>query len=119
MEGFLLFTARFFEESGVESARQQVAHFICFHLPAQVGERDGGVATELPDNLSARPARRRQCFGIGHDGDPLKMLFAFRKCFPDGDALGAHSQAEARALDIAARENLAVVSFNCRADAEV
>src|SRR2546421_246821 len=95
-----------FQELRVEGTRKEVAHLQSFCVAAKVCEHHGDVAAELPDELAARAAGRRQTLRVGDDGDCAEASRAFRNCLPDSDALGAHRQLVGRALDVAARVDL-------------
>src|ERR1043166_2517564 len=56
-----------FQESGVERARQKIGDVKRLALTIQVCEYDRRAARKLPDDLAARAARWRQCFGIGNN----------------------------------------------------
>jgi hypothetical protein len=57
----------------------------------QIYQREFGVAAELPEDLAAGAAWRREYVGIGGDGDAREFARAFRDCFEDGDSLCADS----------------------------
>src|SRR5215210_132491 len=97
---------------------EQLLHLERLGVAAQVGEDDRDVAAELPDDLAARAARRRQTLGVHDDAEALELALALRERLPDGDALGADGLLVGRALDVAAGVD-AAVGFERRADAEV
>src|SRR5207237_8336000 len=78
----LVSVARLFEEVRVEGTRQQVGHLQRLSFAAQVGERHGYVAAELPDDLATRTARRRQTFCIGGNRELLDFACSLRYPLP-------------------------------------
>ena len=46
-------------------------------LAMQVCEDDRRATRKLPDDLPARAARRRQCFGISNDGELRELPLPF------------------------------------------
>src|SRR5690242_10981444 len=85
----------------------------------RAAEHDLEIPGELPENLTARAARRRRHARIGHDGDPSKTAMPFRQCLEDRDAFSAERQAERGVLDIAAGDDDALGGLERRSDLEV
>src|SRR5262249_38653847 len=83
------------EKLCIEGSRKEVAHLDDLRFAFQVGEDDGNVAAEFPDDLPAYAARRRKFFGIGNDCYMFDFSFAFGDGFPDSDAFGANGKAVA------------------------
>ncbi len=86
--------------------------------PLEIGEDDLDVAAVLPQELAARPARRRRRAGVGDDRDPRERGLSFRQRLHQRDALGADGQAVGRVLDVAAGDEAPVGRFERRADLE-
>ena len=87
-------------------------------MASQVGQHDLDVAGELPENLTARAARRRRRLGVGHDRNAAKAAMALGERLEHRDALGAHRQAVGGVLDVAAGDDRAVGGFEGGADLE-
>jgi hypothetical protein len=85
----------------------------------QVRKHQFHIAAELPEDLAASAAGRRQRIGVGHHGHAPELARAFGDGFEDGHALGAEGQAVAGVLDIAAGVDAARGIFQCRADLEM
>src|ERR1041384_6363002 len=108
-----------FQKSGVKRARQKLGHVKLLALTVQVCEDDRGAARKLPDDLTTRTARRRQCFGVRDHGELRKLSFTFRQRLPDRDAFRANCQTITRTLDVTARVNLAAGGLHRSADLEI
>ena len=90
-----------------------------FGLAVQVGQHQFDIAAELPEDLPAGAAGRRQHVGIGGHRDAAELARAFGDGFEDGHALGAEGQAVGGVFDVAAGVDAAVDVFQRRADLEV
>ena len=89
------------EKPGVKRFRQQLPNVHDFALSFQVRERNLGVLTVLPDDLTAGATGRRQLFGV-HDDDQIgKVSFTFGQGFPNRHAFSTDGQAIARAFNVA------------------
>src|SRR5215470_10138368 len=75
--------------SGVKRLREERFHLNNFCLPFQVGENHRHVAAELPDELPACAARRRQRLRVGHHRDRVEPALALADRFENRYALGA------------------------------
>src|SRR5712671_4293346 len=71
------FAARFFQEPGIKRSRQQIEDMHFLSLSAQVCQDYRGVFGELPNNLPAGAAGRRQCLGVGGVFQISKVPLAF------------------------------------------
>jgi len=99
-----LFSLEFLQEARIKRPRQEVLDRHFFALSPQIRQDDLGVLSELPDDLPAIAARRRQLLSVSDDNQTGKVPLAFRQGFPDRHALSAHRQTVAGAFDIATRE---------------
>src|SRR6185437_7688953 len=77
------------------------------------------IPAELPQNLSAGAARRREFLCIRCDRDTPKFAGAFRKRLEHCYTFGAERQPEGRVLDVASREYSPVLIFESCADFEI
>src|SRR5712691_10458750 len=84
----------------------------------EVGEVDVEVAAELPEDLTARAARRRLPLGISDDRDAREDVVALGERLEHRDALRADRQTVGRVLDVAASEDGAVAGLERGADLE-
>src|SRR5579863_5112237 len=66
------------QKGRIKCPREQFFQPQSFALAARIQQRDFDVAAELPQDLTARPARRCERFGIGGDGDAPELARAFR-----------------------------------------
>lgn len=74
---------------------------------------------EFRHDLAAGPTWADRRVGIRHNGDATEVAMTSHNGGSDGHALGAHGEAEAEILDIAAGENRAVGALKGSADGEV
>src|SRR4051812_32949724 len=86
---------------------------------SEIREDDFEVASELPEDLPARTARRRRRFAVGDDLDASEQAVAFRDRLEHGDALGADGETVGGVLDVAAGDDGAVGGFERGADPEL
>ena len=100
------------QERSVEGAGEQRPESQGFGLSVQVCEHQFDVAAELPEDLAAGSAGRRQYVRIGDYGHSDEVAGAFRDGLEDGDAFGANGQAVGGVFDIAAGENAAGFIFD-------
>lgn len=98
------------EKPRVKRTWQQLLHCNCFLSTIEVGQNDGCILAELPNDLTASSAGRRQRFGVSNNGQLSKLSFAFGECFPDRDSLGTNRETITRALHIAAGVDLPAFS---------
>jgi len=89
------------QERSVEWARQQRACGFALNFALQIGERDGNIAAEFPNNLPARAARWSENFGVAYDGDGIEVALPLGNRLENSDSLGAQRQPERRVLDVA------------------
>src|ERR1019366_4938307 len=89
-----------------------------FTLAAQIYQHNFDVAAKLPQDLAARPARRRERLGIGGDRDAPELTRAFGNRLKHGHALRAECQSISRVLDIAAGMHSAARIFERGAHAK-
>ena len=107
------------EQASVERNRQQRAEAMTSRLVSEVRENDLQVPAELPQDLAARPARRRGRIRIGDDGDPREGAMALGQRFEHGHTFRANGQAVGRVLDVAAGDDRPVGALERGADPEV
>src|SRR5258708_7357891 len=103
----------------IEGLRQKGGHAIAFNFAIQVCEDYFRVAAEFPQDLAARPARRRERDGIRDDGYGVESAFALGNRFEDRDALGAQRQAVGGIFHVAAGENSSGFRAHRGAHAEI
>src|ERR1035437_3659487 len=77
----------------IERLWEQSRHSMHFDSPLQVCEDYFRIPAEFPDNLPARPARRRERLRVRHDSDGVESAFAFGDGLENRDAFGAQRQA--------------------------
>lgn len=102
----------------IEGAGENLVQRERFLLAGEVGEDQFRIGAKFPKDLAASAAGRRECAGIGDDGDTFQFGGAFGDGFEDGEALGADGEPVGGALDIAAGEHAAVFVFDGGADLE-
>ncbi len=85
----------------------------------EIREDDFEIPAELPQNLAAGAARRRQRRGVGDDRDAGEGAMALGNRLEHRDSLGADGQAIRGVFDVAARDDRAVGRFEGSADFEV
>ena len=102
----------------IEGLREKIFQSIGFGFAAQVDQHDFDVAAELPEDLAAGAAGRRESVGIGGHGHAAELADAFGDGFEDGHALGADGEAVSGVLDVAAGVDAAGGVFDGRADLE-
>src|SRR3989441_8399360 len=76
------------EEPSVERERKEILEAVRALRGFEICELDFEVAAELPENLTARAARRRRRIGVGDDRDAHERAMALWKCLGHRDALG-------------------------------
>lgn len=80
-----------------------------------VAEEDFDISAEVPQNLAARSARRRDACGIRGNGHAPELACSGGDGGKDGGALSAAGEAVARRLDVAAAKRPAVLALQRRA----
>src|SRR5664279_1980 len=85
----------------IEGLREKFFQVIGFGLALQVDQHEFHVSAELPENLPARSARRRQLGGIGGHGHPAEFADAFRNRLEHRHALGTKRESVGRVFDVA------------------
>src|SRR5262245_19769078 len=115
----LFLRAEFFQKARVNSPREEILDVNSFAISTNVHHYDIGMLGIFPDDLPASAARWCQHLCVDRDREVGEVPFTFRKRLPDGDALGAHGQAIARTLNIAAAVYLAGVSAHGSAHQEI
>src|SRR5580704_4666790 len=93
----------------IEWPRKQFLQTKCFGLTLQIYQRQLGIAAKLPQNLPARPTRRRKDVRIGRHRDSSEPARAFRDRLEYRYTLGAEGQPVGRVFDIAPGENAAML----------
>src|SRR5215471_14464169 len=91
----------------VEGFGKKIAHWDGFHFAFEIGEDDGDVAAEFPDDLAAGAARRSERIGVGDDGDGVEAAFAFANSLENSDTFRADGKPVGSVFNIAAAENAA------------
>src|SRR2546422_922614 len=56
-------TKKLVKKRSIEGSREQVFQLECFGFAVEVNQGEFGIAAELPEDLAAGPAGRRQCVG--------------------------------------------------------
>lgn len=96
------------ETAGVERQRQEVGKCDLEGRGAADGKDEGQRRRELPQHLTAGAARRGGRRAGCDDGQPPEPTMAGGDGREERNAFGAHAEAVARVLDIAARDDVAV-----------
>lgn len=78
-----------------------------FGFALEICQNHRDIATKLPDQLAASPARGRERFRVGNNGDRIKAAFAFAYGFENRDSLRADRQAIRGVLHVAASKDSA------------
>src|SRR5215469_522607 len=112
-------SARALQKRIIEWSRKDISQFYRFALSLQIDECDLNIATKLPQDLPARPARRRERIRIRCHRDPRKCLRPLRHRFEHRHALGAHRQPVGGILYIASSENVPALIFQRRPHLEM
>ena len=107
------------QEPQVERVWQEFTESNASCFAPQIREDHFEIASELPQDLAACPARRRGRPRIRDDGDAAECAVSFRECLEHRDALGADREAERGVLDIAARDHGAIDGLERGAHLEV
>src|ERR1043166_7978966 len=103
------------EKRRIERPGKQFLQLHLLRFASRIEQRDLDIATEFPQNLPARPARRRQVVGIRRDRDPTEPAHALADRLEHRDPLRAHRQPVGRVLDVAPGMNAPVRVFERRA----
>src|ERR1700692_1715813 len=106
------------KERRIESPWKQGTEPERLSLPLQIGEGDFDVAAELPKDLPACAAGRREGFRIGHHGDACETPRPLRDGLEDGNAFGTEGQTVGGVLDITSRVDVPGIVFDGSADPE-
>ena len=85
----------------------------------RIQQHDLHVAAKFPEDLTARPARRRQHIGISRNCDPAEFTRAFRDRLENRHAFGAKGETIGRVFDVAARVDAAGGVLQRGANAEI
>jgi hypothetical protein len=93
------------EVGGVEGFGEEVAHLDDFGFALEIGQDNGDVAAEFPDELAAGAAGWSQGVGVGNHRDGIEAALTFAERFEDGDAFGANGQAVGGVFDVATAED--------------
>src|SRR5579885_3648119 len=103
----------------VERFGKEFAHADDFRFAVKIREDHRNVAAELPDQLAARAAGRRQGIRIRDNGDGGKAALSFRDGLENGHPLRAHRQSIRRVFHIASAEDAARRGTKSRSDPKV
>src|SRR5512140_1178783 len=103
----------------LESQRQERREARARHDSARRRDHDVDIAALVPEHLAARAAGGGGRIRVGHDGDGPEAAHALGDRLEDGRPLRADRQAVRRGLDVAAREDPAVLRKEGRAHAEL
>src|ERR1035437_8695927 len=101
------FLTAFLEIRYIEWLWEQLFQVVRFGFAARVHQHDLDIAAELPQNLTARAAGRRQAISIGRHGHTAELADALGNGFEHGHALGAHGEPVGGILHVAARMHAA------------
>src|SRR5216110_216363 len=74
-------------------------------LSREVGQHDVEIAAELPQDLAARAARRRERRRVGDNRDAREGAMSFGESLEHRHALRANRQSVRRVLDVAAGDD--------------
>ncbi len=92
---------------------------MAFHSALQIRENHIRISAKFPQNLSARPARRREHIRICDNGNSIESTFALGNSLENRDSLGAQGQTICCIFYVAAGKDLSGFGAHRSAHAKI